>query len=110
MRTAFVLGAVREFFKEVGDMMEEKRYHYHIDLFCVHDGKAHFLRESRPLPKPIAEREFENTIAEYRLQVGRFRIRPASDADRETQFPGAIRVAENCKLVIVLSRCDCDSH
>jgi len=92
-------------------MMDEvKQYHFHVDLFCVHDGKAYFVRQSRPLPKRVAEREFEQTVAEYRMQVGKFHVRPARDSDRETRYPGAIRIAENHRLVIVLTRCDCDSH
>jgi hypothetical protein len=90
--------------------MEEKRYHYHIDTFCRHEDKAYLISESRPLPKPVAEREFLRTVEEYRVQVGRFQIRPARDADREKSFPGAIKIAENHRLIIVLSRCDCDGH
>ena len=91
-------------------MMEEKKYHYHVDLFAVHAGKAHFVRQSRALPKPVAEREFLRTVEELRLQVGKFRIRKARDDDRETSYPGALRIAENHRLVVVLSRCDCDEH
>jgi hypothetical protein len=92
-------------------MMEEvKRYHYHIDVFCRHEDKAYPISESRPLPKPVAEREFLRTVEEYRMQVGKFHIGPARDADREAVYPGAIKVAENHRLVIVLSRCDCDKH
>jgi len=92
-------------------MMEEvKRFHFHVDVFCVHQDKVYPVRESRPLPKRVAEREFEQMVAEYRMQVGKFRIRPARDSDRETNYPGAVRIAENHRLVIVLTRCDCDGH
>jgi len=89
--------------------MEERKYHYHVDLFCINSGKAHFIRQSRALPKRIAIREFERTVEELRLQVGKFQIRKAGENDRES-FPGSLRIAQNHLLVVVLSRCDCDEH
>jgi len=92
-------------------MMEEvKRYHFHVDVFCVHEDKAYPIRESRPLPKRVAEREFIRTVEEYRMQVGKFRIRPAREVDQVTNYPGAVKIAENHRLVVVLTRCDCDEH
>jgi len=87
--------------------MERKEYHYHVDLFCRHDGKAYFVRQSKALPKRVAKREFDLVVQEFRMQVGKFQVRPARDADRETAFPGAVKIAENHRLIIVLSRCDC---
>ena len=85
-----------------------ERYHYHVDVFCrTNDGRAYFIRQSRPLPKRMAKRQFDLVVQEYRLQVGRFNIRPARDTDRESWCPGAVKIAENHRLVVVLSRCDC---
>ena len=84
-----------------------ERYHFHIDVFCKHDGKVYFVNQSRSLPKRVAKREFDLVVQEFRLQVGKFIIRPARDTDRESWCPGAVKIAENHRLIIVLSRCDC---
>lgn len=78
-------------------------YHYHLDEFEIRDGKAHFIRESRPLPKRVALRRFKERIQELACQVGKFSIhRKCPD-----EFPGGIVVAKNHRLILVVSRCDC---
>jgi hypothetical protein len=87
--------------------MERVAVHYHVDVF---DTKSHPLLSTRAMPKSAAEREFERLVDEYRKQVGKFTIRPATEKDWENGFVGAIKLAVNHRLVIALTRCDCDSH
>jgi len=87
--------------------MERVVVHYHVDVF---DTKSHPLWSTRALPKSAAEREFKRLVSEYRQQVGKFVIRPATEKDRESGFVGAIKLAVNHRLVIALTKCDCDSH
>jgi hypothetical protein len=87
--------------------MERAVVHYHVDVF---DTKSHPLLSTRAMPKSAAEREFERLIDEYRKQVGKFTIRPATKKDWESGFVGAIKLAVNHRLVIALTMCDCDAH
>jgi hypothetical protein len=87
--------------------MERVVIHYHVDVF---DTETNPLWSSKALPKSAAEREFRRLIDEYRQQVGKFTIRPATERDRESGFVGAIKLAVNHRLVIALTRCDCDAH
>jgi len=87
--------------------MERVAVHYHVDVF---DTASNPLWSSQAMPKSAAEREFRRLIDEYRQQVGKFIIRPATEKDRESGFVGAIKLAVNHRLVIALTRCDCDSH
>ena len=87
--------------------MERVVVHYLVDVF---DTKSHPLWNTRALPKSAAEREFRRLVNEYRQQVGKFVIRPATEKDRESGFVGAIKLAVNHRLVIALTRCDCDAH
>jgi hypothetical protein len=84
--------------------MERVAVHYHVDVF---DTKSHPLLSTRAMPKSAAEREFRRLVDEYRQQVGKFTIRPATERDRESGFVGAIKLAVNHRLVIALTRCDC---
>jgi hypothetical protein len=84
--------------------MERVEVHYHVDVF---DTASKPLLSTRALPKSAAEREFKQLVGEYRKQVGKFVVRPATDRDRERGFVGAIRLAVNHKLVIALTKCDC---
>jgi hypothetical protein len=59
------------------------------------------------MPKSAAEREFKRLVSEYRQQVGKFIVRPATERDRESGFVGAVKLAVNHRLVIALTRCDC---
>jgi hypothetical protein len=87
--------------------MERVAVHYHVDVF---DTASNPLWSSQAMPKSAAEREFRRLIDEYRQQVGKFIIRPATEKDRESGFVGAIKLAVNHRLVIALTKCDCDSH
>jgi hypothetical protein len=87
--------------------MKRVAVHYHVDVF---DAASNPLWSSQAMPKSAAEREFRRLIDEYRQQVGKFIIRPATEKDRESGFVGAIKLAVNHRLVIALTRCDCDSH
>jgi hypothetical protein len=87
--------------------MERVAVHYHVDV-C--DAQSRPLWSTRPLPKSAAEREFKRLVNEYRQQVGKFTVRPATERDRENGFVGAIKLACNHRLVIALTRCDCDAH
>jgi len=84
--------------------MECVEVHYHVDVF---DTASYPLWSSQALPKSAAEREFRRLVDEYRQQVGKFTIRPATERDRESGFVGAIKLAVNHRLVIALTRCDC---
>ena len=87
--------------------MERAVVHDHVDVF---DTASKPLWSTRALPKSAAEREFKRLVSEYRQQVGKFVIRPATEKDRESGFVGAIKLAVNHRLVIALTKCDCDSH
>jgi len=87
--------------------MERAVVHYHVDVF---DTASHPLLSTRAMPKSAAEREFRRLVNEYRQQVGKFTIRPATEKDWENGFVGAIKLAVNHRLVIALTRCDCDAH
>jgi len=87
--------------------MERVVVHYHVDVF---DTASNPLWSSQAMPKSAAEREFRRLIDEYRQQVGKFIIRPATERDWENGFVGAIKLAVNHRLVIALTRCDCDAH
>jgi hypothetical protein len=84
--------------------MERVAVHYHVDVF---DTASKPLWSTHAMPKSAAKREFERLVNEYRQQVGKFAIRPATEKDWENGFVGAVRLAENCRLVIALTRCDC---
>jgi hypothetical protein len=56
--------------------MERAVVHYHVDVF---DTKSHPLWSSQAMPKSAAKREFERLVNEYRQQVGKFTIRPATE-------------------------------
>jgi hypothetical protein len=84
--------------------MEREVVHYHVDVF---DTASHPLWSSQALPKSAAKREFERLINEYRQQVGKFTIRPATEKDWKNGFVGAVRLAINHKLVVALTKCDC---
>jgi hypothetical protein len=84
--------------------MEREVVHYHVDVF---DTASNPLWSSQALPKSAAKREFERLVNEYRQQVGKFTIRPATEKDWENGFVGAVKLAVNHRLVIALTRCDC---
>jgi len=92
-----------EIFKEVV-VMERAVVHYHVDVLTT---ESRPLWSSPALPKGAAKREFEQVVGEYRKQVGKFVIHSATERDWERGFVGAVRLAENHKLVITLTRCDC---
>jgi hypothetical protein len=87
--------------------MERAAVHYHVDVF---DTKSHPLLSTRALLKSAAKREFRRLIDEYKKQVGEFIIRPATEKDWKNGFVGAVKLAVNHRLVIALTRCDCDAH
>jgi len=86
--------------------MEREQFHYHVDIMTP---ESRPIVSSPALPKSAAERLFRRQVEEYRLQTGKFLIRAATANDQEAGFIGAVRIATNHKLVIVLSRCDCDA-
>jgi len=85
--------------------MEREQFHYHVDVMTP-DSRP--IMSSPALPKSAAERLFKKAVEEYRLQAGRFVIRAATPKDWEDGFIGAVRIAKNCRLVVSLTRCDCD--
>jgi hypothetical protein len=64
----------------------------------------------RRCPRVQRSESLSDSVNEYRQQVGKFTIRPATEKDRESGFVGAIKLAVNHRLVIALTKCDCDSH
>ena len=83
-----------------------KQEHFHVDVMTV---ESRPIWSSTALPKSAAERLFKEKVSELRLQVGKFHIRPARAMDWERGFVGAVRIAQNHRVIIVLSRCDCDA-
>ncbi len=81
-----------------------ERIHYHIDEFVWDGEKFLFVRDSEPMPKRKANREFREMVEELSKQVGRFVVSRKPDSS----FPGAIRIALNHRVAIALTRCDCD--
>jgi len=84
--------------------MERFEFHYHVDILTT---DSRLVASSAALPKSAAERLFRQKVEEYRQQTGKFIVRPATERDWERGFVGAVRLAENHKLVIALTRCDC---
>jgi len=87
--------------------MERERFHFHVDIMTP---DSRLIESSQALTKSAAEKLFRRVVEEYRLQTGKFQIRPASERDHEAGFIGAVRIATNHRLVIVLSRCDCETQ
>jgi hypothetical protein len=73
-----------------------ERAHYHIDWFERVGSDIYPTRSSEPLDKTTASRLFAATVEELRRAVG-------------PMFPGCVVRAENHRVVVVLSRCDCGS-
>ncbi len=82
--------------------------HWHVDVM----NRATFVEWTSPPigAKGAAKRAFEAKVAELSAQVGKFHIRKATDADRRSFAPGAIKIAENHRLFVILSVCDCDTR
>ncbi len=80
--------------------------HWHIDIL---DSRMVPLWSSgRIYSKGAARREFSRIVEELGRQVGKFVVRRPSEEERATALPGAVRIAKNHRLVVVLSGCDCD--
>ena len=86
--------------------MEREQFHYHVDVMTP---DSHLIVSSPALPKSAAKRLFRSKVADLQAQVGKFRVRSAVASDAEKGFVGAIRIAENHRVVVVLTRCDCDN-
>jgi len=87
--------------------MERSAFHYHVDILTP-DSRP--VASSAALPKSAAERLFRQKVEEYRQQTGKFIVRPATERDWARGFVGAVKVAVNHRLVISLTRCDCDEQ
>jgi len=87
--------------------MERSQFHYHVDIMTP---DARLITSSPALVKSAARKLFMKTIDEYRQQVGKFLVRRATEADLKAGFIGSVKIAFNHKLVISLTRCDCDVH
>jgi hypothetical protein len=83
----------------------EAREHFHIDWFEVRGGEIWPMRSSGPLDKTTAGRLFAATVEELRRVLGPVVV----TRGEHPLFPGSIARAENSRVVIVLSRCDCGS-
>ena len=88
-------------------MMERERYeHYHVDLVAA----GYVVWSSEPLLKSAARRLFWERVNELKQQVGKFVVRQATDSDRLGKgLLGAVKIAENHRIMVVLSKCDCDA-
>jgi len=84
---------------------ETQRGHYHVDLVAA----GYVIWSSEPLLKSAARRLFRAKVDELKWQVGKFTVRQATDSDRlEKGLLGAVKIAENHRVMVVLSKCDCD--
>jgi hypothetical protein len=84
-------------------MME--RFHYHLDWFERCGSDIYPTRSSEPLDKTTAGRLFAATVEELRRAVGPMVV----TRGEHPLFPGCVVRAENHRLIVVLSRCDCGS-
>jgi len=83
----------------------EVREHFHIDWFEVRGGEIWPTRSSEALDKTTAGRLFAAIVEELRRAVGPMVVTRGA----HPLFPGSIARAENHRLIVVLSRCDCGS-
>jgi hypothetical protein len=84
-------------------MMEQ--FHYHLDWFVRQGSDIYPTRSSGPLDKTTAGRLFAATVEELRRAVGPMVV----VRGEHPLFPGSVVRAENHRVVVVLSRCDCGS-
>jgi hypothetical protein len=85
--------------------VEMERAHYHIDWFERVGSDIYPTRSSEPLDKTTASRLFAATVEELRRAVGPMTV----TRGEHPLFPGCVVRAENHRVVVVLSRCDCGS-
>jgi hypothetical protein len=83
--------------------MMEVREHFHIDWFEIRGGEVWPTRSSEPLDKTEAGRRFAAIVEELRRSVGPMAIVRGA----HPLVPGCVARAENHRLIVVLSRCDC---
>ena len=86
-------------------MEAREHVHFHIDWFEVRGGEIWPTRSSEPLDKNEAGRRFAAIIEELRRALGPMVVTRGS----HPLFPGCVVRAENHRLIVVLSRCDCGS-
>jgi len=84
-------------------MME--RFHYHIDWFERRGSDVYSTHSSEPLDGSEASRRFTAIVAELRHAIGPMTVVKGP----HPEFPGCVVRAENHRLIVVLSRCDCGS-
>jgi len=84
-------------------MME--RIHYHIDWFERRGSDVYPTNSSEPLDGSEAGRRFAAIVAELRRAIGPMTV----VRGEHPLFPGCVVRAENHRLVVALSRCDCGS-
>lgn len=78
--------------------------HYHIDLFEKSDRGLRFVNDNCAIySKSTARHQFRQIVKELTAQVGKFKIH----RQPHPEIPGAIKYAENHRLVVALSVCDC---
>jgi hypothetical protein len=83
----------------------EAREHFHIDWFEIRGGEVWPTRSSEPLDKATAGRRFAAIVEELRCAIGPMAI----VRGEHPLFPGSVVRAENHRVIVVLSRCDCGS-
>jgi hypothetical protein len=83
----------------------EAREHFHIDWFEKRGAEVWPTRSSEALDKTTAGRLFAAIVEELRRAVGPMVVTRGS----HPLFPGCVVRAENHRVVVVLSRCDCGS-
>jgi hypothetical protein len=82
-----------------------ERFHYHIDWFERRGSDIYPTHSSEPLDGSEAGRQFAAVVAELRRAIGPMTV----VRGEHPLFPGCVVRAENHRVVIVLSRCDCGS-
>jgi len=83
----------------------EAREHFHIDWFEIQNGNVWPTHSSEALDKNEAGRRFAAIVEELRRSVGPMTI----VRGEHPLFPGSVVRAENHRVIVVLSRCDCGS-
>ena len=81
-----------------------ERVHYHIDWFERRGSDVYPTHSSEPLDGSEAGRQFAAIVAELRRATGPMTV----VRGEHPLFPGCVVRAENHRLIVVLSRCDCD--
>jgi hypothetical protein len=82
-----------------------ERFHSHVDWFEKRGAEVWSTSSSKALDAAEASRRFNEIVAELRRSVGPLTVIRGA----HPLFPGCVVRAENHRVVVVLSRCDCGS-